>query len=392
MKIDKRNVGHWLLLLRQGLFTLLAIAYRYLTGVSQKPTVVLYGHQLSGNLKALYDEWERRRKSDFDCFFLSLDPAYGPQLASTGVNVLQCSKLTDMLRVGQCSAMITDHGLHAMTPLIRLTTIRFIDVWHGIPYKGFTPDDFRVQRTYDETWVSSPLLKKIYVEKFGFSPEKVQVLGYARSDKLFRRDPPETDLRAQLEIPDEHKIVLYAPTWQQDDTGRELFPFGESQDTFLEALNTVCATHGGTLLVRSHLNARISQKTYPHVAYCSMKDFADTEDLLLQTDILICDWSSIAFDFLALDRPTLFLDVSPPFRNDFSLGPEYRFGKIANTLSTTCNFLQEAMDKREVYSHEQNEIHGRVKSAVYGENTDGTAARFQLEHLCELIQSARNEA
>ncbi len=385
MKIDKRNVSHWLLLLQQGLFTLLAVAYRYLTGVPKKHTVVLYGHQLSGNLKALHDEWEKRHKSDFECYFLSLDPAYGPQLASTGVNVLQCSKLNDMLTVGRASAIITDHGLHAMSPLILFTAIRFIDVWHGIPYKGFTSADFRVQRTYDETWVSSLLLKKIYVEKFGFSPKKVKVLGYARTDKLFRRDPPENDLRAQLEIPHEHKIVLYAPTWQQDDTGRELFPFGESQDTFLEALNTICATHGGTLLVRSHLNAHISQKTYPHVAYCSMKDFADTEDLLLQTDILICDWSSIAFDFLALDRPALFLDVSPPFSNGFSLGPKYRFGKIAKTLSTLCIFLQEAMDNGEGYSNEQSEVHGRIKSAVYGDNTDGNAAERQLEHLCGLI-------
>ncbi len=385
MKIDKRNVSHWLLLLQQGLFTLLAVAYRYLTGVSKKPTVVLYGHQLSGNLKALYDEWERRHKSDFDCFFLSLDPAYGPQLALTGVNVLHCSKLTDMLRVGQCSAMITDHGLHAMNPLIRLTTIRFIDVWHGIPYKGFTPADFRVQRTYDETWVSSPLLKKIYIDKFGFKPNRVQALGYARTDKLFRREQPEGDLREKMHIPREHKIVLYAPTWQQDDAGRTFFPFNETQDTFLEALNTACAEHEATLLVRSHLNARISQKDYSHVDYCSMKDFADTEDLLLQTDILICDWSSIAFDFLTMDRPTLFLDVPPPFRNGFSLGPEHRFGKIACDLSTTCKFLREALHDEDTYSSECSSAHRRTLVAVYGNNTNGNAASRQLMHLGKLI-------
>ncbi|MDC0362371.1 CDP-glycerol glycerophosphotransferase family protein [Halioglobus sp.] len=392
MKIDKRNISHWLLLLRQGFFTLLAIFSRYLTSAPEKPVIVLYGHQLSGNLKALYEEWNRHYKNEFDCFFLSLDPAYGPLLESTGINVLRCGKLADMLSVGRASAMITDHGLHAMGPLIRFTTICFIDVWHGIPYKGFTQQNFRVQRTYSETWVSSPLLKKIYVNQFGFSPERVKALGYARTDKLFRRDFPSTDVRAHLQIPAEHKIILYAPTWQQDDNGRELFPFGESQDTFLEALNTVCATQRATLLVRSHLNARISQKTYPHVAYCSMTDFADTEDLLLQTDILICDWSSIAFDFLALDRPALFLDVSAPFSNGFSLGPEYRFGKIAKRLSTTCSFLQEVLNNEDVYSNEQNEIHRRIKSAVYGENTDGNVTGRQLEHLCDLIRSGPNEA
>jgi CDP-glycerol glycerophosphotransferase len=381
MKIDKRKPSHWFLLLRQGLYTLVAIGARYMTGKPGKPLVVLYGHQLSGNLKALYDEWRRAGSRGFEVFFLSLDPDYGRMLATQGVQVLRCGRLRDMLAAGRCSAMITDHGLHAMQPFIALTDIIFIDVWHGIPFKGFIPEDFRVQQRYDEVWVSSPLLKEIYQDKFGFNPGIVHDLGYARADPLFRGDPPDPTFRARAGIPAENRIVLYAPTWKQDDQGRELFPFNESQESFTRRLSEACARQGATLVIRSHLNARIGQRTFDNVSYCPMSTFPDAEGLLLQADILICDWSSIAFDYLALNRPTIFLDVEPPFKNGFSLGPEYRFGKIAGDMTALEEMLESSLENPDGYAEEQGKVHQEVSRLVYGANQDGLAASRQLDRL-----------
>ena len=386
MKIDKRDPRHWLLLLRQGLYTLLAICARHLSRRPRKPVVILYGHQLSGNLRALYEEWRRTRTADFDCYFLSLDPVYGPELRAAGIQVLLCGSLRDMLLVGRASAIITDHGLHAMSPLIRFTNILFIDVWHGIPFKGFVPDDFRVQHRYDEVWVSSSLLRDIYVDKFGFPPHIVHPLGYARADKLFRGEEPDPALREQAGILAGNRVVLYAPTWQQDDRGRELFPFGESQDAFIERLSEICRTHRATLVIRSHLNASIDSRTYDNVRYCSMKEFPDAEGLLMLADILICDWSSIAFDFLALNRPTIFLDVEPPFKNGFSLGREYRFGKIAHNLDSLETLVDVVLATPQAYAAGQATIHHAITRKVYDENTDGKVAAHQLARLVGMIE------
>lgn len=388
MKIDKRDPRHWLILLRQGLFTLVAICARYLYPRPSRPVVVLYGHQLSGNLKALYEQWQRTHTEDFDCYFLSLDPVYGPVLRAQGVNVLCCGNLRDMLLVGRSSAIVTDHGLHAMSPLLSLTNIKFIDVWHGIPFKGFIPDDFRVQHRYDEVWVSSPLLKEIYVEKFGFPASIVHPLGYARADKLFRKEEPDPSLRRRADIGESERVVLYAPTWQQDDNGRDLFPFGESQDSFIERLSDICRTHKATLVIRSHLNASISTRLFDNVRYCSMKDFPDAEGLLLLTDILICDWSSIAFDFLATDRPTIFLDVEPPFKNGFSLGKEYRFGRTAEDIASLTSYLAMTLENSDSYFSSQGRYHKEITRLAYGNNTDGYVAERQLARLIRLISSS----
>ncbi len=386
MKIDKRNPHHWFLLLQQGIYTLAAAVTRLILCKPKKPIVTLYGHQLSGNLKALYLEWQNAFQDQFDCYFLSLDPQYSAALDDQGVRVLRCSRFRDMMLVGRCSAMITDHGLHAMQPLITLTNIIFIDVWHGIPFKGFIPADFRVQQRYHEVWVSSPLLKEIYQDKFGFNPSIVKALGYARTDKLFLRQPPDPELRDKASIPAGPKVVLYAPTWQQDDSGRDLFPFGESQDSFIQRLSAACAQHNAILVIRSHLNASINTKLYDNVRYCSMKEFPDAEGLLLLTDVLICDWSSIAFDFLALNRPTLFLDVQPPFKNGFSLGKDYRFGKVVDTLESLTDALTRSLDIPQGYFDAHGASHQRVTRDAYHTHTDGKVAFRQLNRLYKLTR------
>jgi len=388
MKIDKRNPRHWLLLLQQGCYTIAAIIARYLWPTPRKPVVVLYGHQLSGNLRALYDAWRRRHADKFDCYFLSLDPDYSGRLRQQGVPVLQCNSLPDMLLAGRCAAMLTDHGLHAMRPLLTLTNIRFIDVWHGIPFKGFTPGDFRVHHRYDEVWVSSPLLKDIYQRKFGFSPGIVHNLGYARADKLFARLPPDPAFREQASIPAGHRIVLYAPTWQQDDKGRELFPFGESQHTFIQRISQVCRDHQAVLVIRSHLNATIDSSHIDNVRYCAMKDYPDTEGLLQHTDVLICDWSSIAFDFLALERPALFLDVEPPFTNGFTLDPQYRYGGIARDLDSLQEQLAGALGDGRGFMRDHGDRYRKIRADIYGDNVDGRVAQRQLERLVALVKEA----
>ena len=116
-----------------------------------------------------------------------------------------------------------------------------------------------------------------------------------------------------------------------------------------------------------------------------MKDFADTEDLLLQTDILICDWSSIAFDFLALKRPTIFLEVDPPFKNGFSLNPEYRFSGVVTAITELTVTLDQALASPAEFLQRYIQQYDETALAVYGESIDGAASRRQIARLKELV-------
>lgn len=390
MKVDKTNPRHWAYLVVFGINVLGAILLRRIRRRSrQRPLAVLYGHKLNGNLLAIYRWLRHRPESGIDVVFLSLDPEYSRALVRAGEASIAATGLRCMTALADAAVVISDHGLHAMQPLLRFSDIRFVDVWHGIPFKGFDADDFRVQHGYHEIWVASALQRTLYLTKFGFAPERVHVTGYARTDRLVIRQEDPLALRRAFGLPETGKIVLFAPTWAQDARGRSLYPFGCDQDRFLLALSAVASRYAATLVVRTHLNSGSGPAIdYPHVRTASARDYPDTEGLLLVSDALICDWSSIAFDFLLLGRPALFLEVPAPFSKGFSLTPEFRYGAVVDSLEALCSSLAQALGEPQAYWAAHGDRHRQIAGEVYGGAADGKAAGRCAERLRALAGTA----
>jgi CDP-glycerol glycerophosphotransferase len=221
------------------------------------------------------------------------------------------------------------------------------------------------------------------VAQYEFDPAIVYNLGFAGVDKLFLRKSPDSTFRMRAAIPTGKEIVLYASIWQQDDKRRELFPFPETQVNFVRQLSEVCDAGDATLIIRSHLNAKLKAQHFDNVRYFPMKEYPDTVSLLRNSDIRICDWSSIFLDFLLFDRPTILLEVPPPFKDGFSLAPEYRFGKFATEMSDLRKSLANFFADPAHYHSEFHLKHREVLSAVDGHSTDGNSAARHLQRLSQ---------
>jgi CDP-glycerol glycerophosphotransferase len=211
---------------------------------------------------------------------------------------------------------------------------------------------------------------------------KVCVTGYARTDRLVLHTENIAAVRSNLGLPAEGKVVLFAPTWQQDTRGRSIYPFGADESTFLEALSSVARRHGATIATRAHLNtSTASGRSYEHVVAVPQGEFPDTEAVLLVSDVLVCDWSSISFDYMLLRRPTIFLDVPPPFRKGFSLGPEYRFGIIVKNVEGLLERLEEYLRDSDSYWAHAGQRHQDVLGRIYDRFADGRAGERCIERL-----------
>jgi CDP-glycerol glycerophosphotransferase len=386
MKIDKKNPSHWFLLALFGLNVLLAMLMRPLRKpeASGRKTLVLYGHKLSGNLLAIQRHLLASYPADFSPVFLTMDKAYRQQLNAEGTPACFAGALACANLLARADALISDHGLHAMQLLLGRTDLRFFDVWHGIPFKGFDADDFRVQHRYDQTWVASPLMAELYRTRFGFDPSRIRVTGYARTDALVAPNQTPTEIRHQLGLQHTQgqRLVLFAPTWKQDAQHRSLFPFGKDGAQFLTQLAEVCRQNNALLLFRAHLNANQPVPLPAEgVIPVPFAQYPDTEALLQISDLLICDWSSIAFDYLLLDRPTLFLDVEPPFRKGFSLGPEYRFGPVVKSLDELLEKLHNSLAEPSGYWQQYQATHTAIRQQIYGDYADGQAAERCVKQL-----------
>ena len=377
MKVDKRNPRHWLYLAQFAINVTIALLVRPFRHRGQKKRVILYGHKLSGNLLAIHQALRASHALDVDVQFLTMDPDYHRELLVHGESSVLATSPACVAMLAHADAMITDHGLHVLLPLLWFTSIKFIDVWHGIPFKGFDADDFRVQHRYDEVWVASPLQRQLYIDKFGFDPDIVHVTGYGRTDQLVRREGDIDAIKCKLGLDPTTcgKLVLFAPTWQQDARNRSLLPFGLNADDFLSVLSALAVRNGATVLLRTHINSGTAPlHGRERVVPVPFARYPETEALLLASDVLICDWSSIAFDYLLLDRPTIFLDVPAPFRKGFSLGEDYRFGEIVPDLESMLDALQSSLDDRGDYAQRFDVRAATVRRAVYGDSADGHAS------------------
>jgi CDP-glycerol glycerophosphotransferase len=385
LKIDKKNPRHWVCLLLFGINVMCAIVCRlFVRRRGAGRLVILYGHKLAGNLLALYRHVKTTNEPDIHMVFLTMDKHYHRQLVAEGIASVLATAYACQRLLRRADAVISDHGLHAMAPMLSLSDMKFFDVWHGIPFKGFDADDFRLQHRYDEVWVASPLLAKLYVERFGFDPAKVKVTGYARTDRLVRRDEDTQAIKRRLGLDgdDVGKIVLFAPTWKQDASQRSIYPFGLSEHDFLGALSALAERTSSTIVMRTHLNTGTGpSRKWPCIEYRSHGDYPDTEELLLISDVLVCDWSSIAFDWLLLDRPAIFLDVEPPFAKGLSLGQEYRYGKVEASPSGFLHSLERHLLQPAVIDPRA----AKVRQDVYGDYADGTATVCCISRLHRCI-------
>jgi CDP-glycerol glycerophosphotransferase len=386
MKIDPRDPRHWLWLAASALWVAVALAMRpFRSRRRQRLRVLLYGHKLGGNLLALYRGL--RADANFDVAFLSLDPAYAAALSASGEHVVCAASWRCVRWLATADALVSDHGLHALEPLLHLSDLSFFDTWHGIPFKGFDRGDFRVQRHYRQAWVASPSQRQLWIERFGFDPGVVEATGYPRTDRLVRRGENADQVVRDLGLDPQRsgKLVLFAPTWRQDDAGRSVFPFGLDAERFLGGLSALADRCDATILLRTHLNSGAPDRTFPpRVVALPYAQFPDTEAVLLASDVLICDWSSIAFDFLLLSRPTVFLDVPAPFAKGFSLDPSYRFGKVVGNATEMAASVEAFLRDPAGYESAHGDKAASIRDAVYGDCADGMATARCIDQLRRL--------
>ena len=147
------------------------------------------------------------------------------------------------------------------------------------------------------------------VEKFSHAYEmpqqKVLVLGLPRNDELVYNNNPGIikELKAQLGIAPNKKVILYAPTYreyQRDSKKNSIFSLpiniGKWEERLSEEFVILFRAHPDVVKVLNILEDDFVKdvSSYPHI-----------NELMLVSDLLISDYSSIFFDYSILERPML---------------------------------------------------------------------------------------
>ncbi|WP_186453358.1 glycosyltransferase, partial [Bacillus subtilis] len=194
----------------------------------------------------------------------------------------------------------------------------YINTWHGTPLKTLGKDmegpigqHKNIQRNFlHSDYILSP--NKFTSEKLidshdleGLYNGEIIEEGYPRMDLTFNTDKEELrkTLENIIELDPHKKIILYAPTWRGEvgsvsNINEELF-------NHISALNEKIPDDYQLILKVHTLLFKYIKHDEQLMNKC-IPDCIDTNELLSLVDILITDYSSIFFDYMATNKPILY--------------------------------------------------------------------------------------
>lgn len=268
---------------------------------------------------------------------------------------------------------------------------KVIQLWHGTgTIKKFGQDantgklkllEKRANSNITHLIVNSPAMKRLYAGAFGVSDTNVYALGLPKSDEFFRRlkeieifkkNPYKEYIYQKYGIPADKKLILYAPTFRDNK---------EQNPRLIELLDEL-----GQKLPEDYC---LGLRLHPHIAHsfdkqklgkniCQLSFEKDVNTVLMATDLLITDYSSIIFEYCLLKRPMIFYAYDYEEFSDQGRGFYYPYeafvpGPVAYGCEEVLNILQEK-------KFEQNKIEEFI--SMHYAYTDGNAT----DRLIKLIE------
>ena len=188
-----------------------------------------------------------------------------------------------------------------------------LNTWHGTPIKMLGSDLLKNSGgTFvckgsglgDVVLAQGMYEKDILMRVFGLDTNQVVVTGLPRNDSLASVcNSKITDIRQKLGIPVGRKIIFYAPTYREyvKDEGRNCVmrpPF--NLEMWKERLGD-----DFVLLIRAHQEVVKVLDLVSNDFVRNVSNYPDLNELMIVSDILISDYSSIFFDFSIMHKPML---------------------------------------------------------------------------------------
>ncbi|MGE7183697.1 CDP-glycerol glycerophosphotransferase family protein [Peribacillus sp. NPDC006672] len=162
-----------------------------------------------------------------------------------------------------------------------------------------------VYRKFDYITAGSERMAEIFQESFQLPSSHILRTGIPRTDFFFNDESKKAARSALLaKHPElEHKkIILYAPTFRNDGLNSGEIALD------LELLYKELQGENYVLLLKLHPAVKAEhdfQHQFPRFVYPVSSDI-HVNELLISTDLLITDYSSIPFEFSFLERPMIF--------------------------------------------------------------------------------------
>ncbi|TDD39594.1 glycosyltransferase family 2 protein [Nonomuraea terrae] len=286
-------------------------AYKLLIKVVRpRPDLALFesdvGKGCTGSPRAIYEE-VRRRGLPIEAVW---SVAKGRANFPPGARLVRRGSWRYLWTMARAGIWVDSHGLPLDFPKPKGT--RYLQTWHGQGIKsiGFDAPDLRADfdrpraqwraavARWDALVSPSAEFSRIFPASNGYTG-KIYRYGTPRCDALVRGEVTG-DVRSLLEIPPGRKILLYAPTYRDRAKGS-----GQSVRVDLESLAEELAGDW-VVILRTHPVERYKLPEHLRHFVRDAGSYPEINDLMLVSDALLTDYSSVMCDYAITGKPMLF--------------------------------------------------------------------------------------
>jgi len=265
--------------------------------------------ELNGNLYFVYEELYKR-KLDLNIKF-SLNRRINSKKSFVDLLITAFHFATSKI-------ILIDDFYPMIYPLRIRKRADLVQVWHAAgAFKTFgysrmgrpgVPSPRSINhKNYTKAVVSSEGVRENYAEGFGITIDKVFPSGVPRSDIFFDEEYKSyvtKTLYGKYPYLKRKKVILFAPTFRGNGQASAHYPFEalDLKDLYDELHEEYVFLFKIHPFVQNKFNIPYEYADF----FYDFSDYREINDLLLVTDILITDYSSVCFEFALLNRPMLF--------------------------------------------------------------------------------------
>jgi len=314
-----------------------------------------HGRSIACNPYALFKEIYRdKRFQGYKHIWAINDFEIIPDDLKTDKNIIFVKRESDLYLRYLTKAKYLINNTSFSEYFIRKDEQVYLNTWHGTPLKLMgkdAKDEFLSHKNISRNFLHTSHLihpnrftLDVMLESYDIKSiynGVVAEIGYPRQDLMLNISIEEKqEFLDTMNIEEGKTVVLYAPTWR----GSGVKDVQLDTEKLLEDIEILSQREDVHLLYRGHYMAEEFLKDIESLDNTIVPSSIDTNSLLSIVDVLITDYSSIAFDFMAQGKPILYYayDIEEYAQER---GFKFELEEITDNICENNQALSETLDK-----------------------------------------------
>ncbi len=346
------------------------------------------GEKFNDNSRHFYEYLIQKKEKNIEFYWITKNKEIFNHLREKGLPVTMMFSIRGLWLTIRAKVVIMSSNLKDISFRCLLTKDKLkVQLWHGIPVKkiGFDSEiglgltahrvlkilfPFYYKYRYDLFPVTSKTMQNRISSAFKIGKEQLPILGSPRTDIFFNKNNQEKAKQIQ---------ILYVPTFRRQ--GQSSTPYYLPDHKALELIEKTMKEINGIFKIKLHfLDEKfikgLDLKRYKRIKLIDADPLYDLQRELVNTNILITDYSSVIFDFLLLNRSIIFsaFDLEEYITKDQGLYEDFNkfaCGDITKNWEEVINSITRILKTGDIHQAKREEVKNRYwdKSIQNGESS-----------------------